>query len=76
LGLRKISRRLKKFHKELHDLYSLPNVVIVIKSRKGEMGRILSTQCGKEKFIEAAMQDNIFSKTAVRTINLVTDRRV
>jgi len=76
LDLRKINRRLKKFREELHDLYSLPNVVIVIKSRKGEMGRILSTQWGKEKFIEVAMQDNIFSNTAVRTINLVTDRRV
>jgi hypothetical protein len=76
LGLRKINRRLKKFCKELHDLYSLPNVGIVIKSRKGEMGRMLSTQWGKDKFIEAAMQDNIFNNTAVRTINLVTDRRV
>ena len=76
MGLRKINRRLKKFRKELHDLYSLPNVVIVIKSRKGEMGRILSTQWGKEKFIEVAMQDNIFSNTTVRTINLLTDRRV
>jgi hypothetical protein len=74
LGLRKINRRLKKFRKELHDLYSLPNVVIVIKSRKDEMGRILSTQWGKEKFIEAAVQNNIFSNTAVRTINLVTDK--
>jgi len=76
MGLRKINRRLKKFRKELHDLYSLPNVVIVIKSRKGEMGQILSTQWGKEKFIEVAMQDNIFSNTTVRTINLLTDRRV
>ena len=76
MDLRKINRRLKKFREELHDLYSLPNVVIVIKSRKGEMGQILSTQWGKEKFIEVAMQDNIFSNTTVRTINLLTDRRV
>jgi len=54
----------------------LPKVVIVIKSRKGETGRILSTQWRKEKFIEVAMQDNIFSNTAARTINLLTDRRV
>jgi len=52
----------------------LPNAVIVIKSRKGEMGQILSTHWRKEKFIEVAMQDNIFSNTTVRTINLVTDR--
>ena len=68
MGPRKINRRLKKCHKELHDLYSLPNVVIEIKSRKGEMDWILSTQWGKEKFVEAATQGSIFSNTAVRTI--------
>jgi hypothetical protein len=56
-------------------LLSLPNVNIEIKSRKGKLGQILSTQWGKEKFIEAAMQD-ILSNTTVRTINLVTDIRV
>ena len=53
-------------------IYSLSNVVIVIKSRKGEMGQILNTQWKKEKIIEAAMQDNIFSNTAVRTIRAGT----
>ena len=53
-------------------IYSLSNVVIVIKSRKGEMGQILNTQWKKEKIIEAAMQDNIFSNTTVRTIRAGT----
>jgi len=56
-------------------MYSLPNI-IVIKSRKGEMDRILNTQWRMEKFIEVAMQDSICNNTAVRTINLVTHRRV
>jgi hypothetical protein len=54
----------------------LPNVVIVIKSRKGEIGWILKTHWRKEKFIEAAMQNKIFKNTIVSAINLVTHVRV
>jgi hypothetical protein len=55
----------------------LPNVVVVvIKSRKCEIGWILKTHWRKEKFTEAAMQNKIFNNTIVRAINLVTNVRV
>jgi hypothetical protein len=38
----------RKLHnEEVHNLYSSPNIIIIIKSRKDEVGRACSTNVGK-----------------------------
>jgi hypothetical protein len=40
----------RKLHnEELHDLYSSPNIIRIIKERRGEMGGACSTNGGEEE---------------------------